>query len=87
MIPYFARRRRFFYSPDELPLLHVRNIPQYTVRHSMQGNATTVPLHLIIYSPAMTFPALITAGEVYLYFITKSATTAFRYVFYADLAD
>ena len=22
MIPYFARRRRFFYSPDELPLLH-----------------------------------------------------------------
>ena len=48
-----------------------RNIPQYAVRYSMQGNATTVPLHLIIYSPAMTSTALIAAGDVSLYFITE----------------
>ena len=33
----------------------------------MQGNATTVPLHLIIYSPAMTSQAPIAAGEVSLF--------------------
>ncbi len=33
----------------------------------MQGNATTVPLHLIIYLPTMTSPALIAAGEVSLF--------------------
>ena len=53
----------------------------------MQGNATTVPLHLIIYSPAMTSPALIAAGEVSLYFITESATTALRYALYTALTD
>ena len=87
MIPYFARRRRFFFIHLTRYHCSTRNISQYTVRHSMQGNTTTVPLHLIIYSPAMTSPALIAAGEVYLYFITESATTALRYAFYADLAD
>ena len=53
----------------------------------MQGNATTVPLHLIIYLPTMTSPALIAAGDVSLYFITESATTALRYARYTDLTD
>ena len=86
MIPYFARRRRFFFIHLTRYHCSTRNISQYTVRHSMQGNATTVPLHLIIYSPAMTSPALIAAGEVSL-FHNGSATTALRYAFYAGLTD
>lgn len=53
----------------------------------MQGNATTVPPAFNHIFLCMTSPALIAAGEVSLYFITESATTALRYALYTALTD
>ena len=67
MIPYFARRRRFFYSPDSLPLLHPATSHNISKGIPCRGTQQRFPLHLIIYLPTMTSPALIAAGKVSLF--------------------
>ena len=86
MIPYFARRRRFFYSPDSLQLLHPQHLTIYQkVFHAGERNNGSPAFNHIFL--CMTSPALIAAGEVSLYFITESATTALRYALYTALTD